>query len=61
MAVEEILPDQETLTNTAYPLTYLLYIVTPSEPRPLIAEFVDFILGPAGQSIMARHGFGRVR
>jgi len=61
VAVEEILPTPETTANAAYPLTYLLYVVVPEQADPTVRAFVDFILGPAGQSMMATWRLGRVR
>lgn len=60
VAVEEILLSAETVANAAYPLTYLVYLALPSEANPIIEEFVDFVLGPSGQSILTGAGFGRL-
>ena len=61
IAVEEILPSLETTANAAYPLTYLLRLVLPEQPDLTVQAFVDFILGPAGQSMLASWGMGRIR
>ncbi|MFQ5576669.1 MAG: substrate-binding domain-containing protein [Anaerolineae bacterium] len=61
VAVEEVLPRQENLTNGAYPLTYDLFALTPPDAGPDGSDFVNFLLGPAGQEIVAAHGLGRVR
>jgi phosphate transport system substrate-binding protein len=60
VSIEEIAPTAETVTNGAYPLTQLLYLVTPSNPSNMIQEFTKFALGPAGQSIVSGMGLGRI-
>lgn len=60
VAVEEILPTPATLANAAYPLTYLVYLVIPLESDPVVQDFANFALGPAGQSVMVTNGLGRI-
>ena len=60
VAVEEVLPLSETLSNAAYPLTYPLYLHIPPDAPSKIEEFSQFILGAAGQSIVEGMGLGRI-
>ncbi|MGY6217554.1 substrate-binding domain-containing protein [Methylolobus aquaticus] len=54
-------PIPPTIVNVArevYPLTRRLYLYTPANPaNPAVAEFVEFALSPAGQTIVGRMGF----
>ena len=60
VSVEDVRPTQETLTNAAYPLTFLLYLVKPLEANQKIQDLASFITGEAGQVIIAGAGYGRV-
>jgi phosphate transport system substrate-binding protein len=60
VAVEEIRPTQQNLTNGAYPLTHLIYVLTLPEPEPLLNNFVNYFLRPAGQELVEAQGLGRI-
>jgi phosphate transport system substrate-binding protein len=50
-------PSRETFLNGAYPLARPLYLVTHGEPAGTTKQFLDFVLGPEGQKIMAKNAF----
>lgn len=55
IAVEGELPTLAALVAGDYPLRQPLYLVSRGEPRGWVRQFVDFVLSPAGQAIVARH------
>ncbi len=57
VAVDGIPPTQETLVAHLYPLTRELRLVSPEEPRGAAREFAQWMLGPAGQKVLAAQGF----
>jgi phosphate transport system substrate-binding protein len=50
-------PSRETFLNGAYPLARPLYLVTLGEPKGATKRFLDFVLSPEGQVIMAKNAF----
>lgn len=54
IAIEGRLPIGADLQDSHYPLARALYLLTPQGGTPAVQEFVDFILGQEGQSIVAR-------
>lgn len=44
---------------TVKPVRYPIAVVAASRHRGLAEDFAAFVAGPAGQAILARHGFGR--
>lgn len=59
LRIEGLLPTPETVRG-GYHLAYPLYLVTRDQPTGLIKAFLDFVLSPAGQSIVGKR-YGRVR
>jgi phosphate transport system substrate-binding protein len=53
--IEDQLPTAATLATQSYFLIQPLYLVTSSQPRAVVRQFVDFTLSPAGQAIVARY------
>jgi len=51
---------KETIASGEYPLSRSLHMYTNGEPEGAIAEFLEFVLSPAGQSIVENEGFLRV-
>ncbi len=55
-----VLPSAETITDGTYPLARTIYIYAnrrPQTPVPAkVAEFLDFVVSPAGQAIVAQTG-----
>jgi len=54
VAVEGVLPVASALSEQRYPLTQPLYMITKGPPTGLIRQFVDYVLSPAGQTIVGR-------
>jgi len=50
-------PSVETGADGSYPIARGLYMYTAGEPTDVIAEYLDWIRGPAGQAIVAQLGF----
>jgi phosphate transport system substrate-binding protein len=60
LKVEGELPSPETAGRASYALTRELWLVTAGAPPHGVQRFLDFVLSPAGQSIVERR-FGRVK
>ncbi len=52
-----VLPSVQSGTDGSYPIARGLYMYTAGEPTGDIAEFIAWIVGPAGQQIVADLGF----
>ncbi|MBX3060732.1 MAG: phosphate ABC transporter substrate-binding protein [Anaerolineae bacterium] len=52
-----VYPTLEAAASGAYPLARDLYVYTAGEPQDVIAAYLRWILGPAGQQIVANLGF----
>ncbi len=50
-------PSLETVTSGAYPISRTLQVYTAGEPEGVVKTYIDFILGEAGQKIVAAKGF----
>jgi phosphate transport system substrate-binding protein len=53
--VEDAAPTAANVRGGVYHLTRLLYLYVPTPTPPATRAFVDFVLSPAGQAIVARH------
>jgi len=53
--VEDAAPTAANVRAGIYHLTRLLYLYVPTPTPPATQAFVDFVLSPAGQAIVARH------
>lgn len=49
--------DKKAVDNGDYPIARPLFMATNGKPRPDIAAFLNFIIGPEGQKIVEREGF----
>lgn len=56
-AAPYVLPAAGTAADGSYPLARHLYMYTAGEPRGAIADYLNWILGPEGQAIVADLGF----
>jgi phosphate transport system substrate-binding protein len=54
---EFVLPGVETVNNGKYPIARPLFMYTRGEPAGAIEQYLDWILSPAGQQIVAQLGF----
>ncbi len=52
--VEELLPSPANVRSGAYHLSRALYLYAPDPAPPATQAFVDFVLSPAGQAIVAK-------
>jgi phosphate transport system substrate-binding protein len=46
-----------TVANHTYPISRNLYMITQGQPTGLVGEYINFILSPAGQQIVAKDGY----
>jgi len=53
--IDDALPTLEALRDQSYPLIQPLYLVSWGESRGWSRQFIDFVLSPAGQTIVRRH------
>lgn len=56
-----VLPTAATVNDKSYPIARDLYLYTRGEPTGLIKEYLDWVLGPEAQKIVAELGFVPVR
>jgi phosphate transport system substrate-binding protein len=54
---EYVKPSIETVNNGKYPIARPLFMYTPGEPQGDVKIYLDWILGPEGQQIVAELGF----
>jgi phosphate transport system substrate-binding protein len=54
VAIEGFTPDAVSVRSGAYLLSRPLLLVTPARPDPDVRRFVEFMLSPEGQAIVAR-------
>jgi phosphate transport system substrate-binding protein len=54
LPIEGLPPTAESVRSGAYHLSRLLYLFLPHNAPPQARSFVDFVLSPAGQSIVSR-------
>jgi len=52
-----VLPSAETVNSGAYPIARDLYMYTAGEPVAAVREYLEWILSPAAQAIVAELGF----
>jgi phosphate transport system substrate-binding protein len=57
LAVDGVPPVGEAIAAGLYPLTRTHFVVTAAEPDGAQREFVQWLLGPAGQRVLQTHGF----
>jgi len=55
VAVAGILPTSQNLLEQQYVLVHPLYLVSRGQPKGWMAQFIDFVLSPAGQEIVSRY------
>jgi phosphate transport system substrate-binding protein len=55
LPIEEVAPTPEQIRAGAYHLGRLLYVYVHKEPSPAVRSFLDFVVSPAGQEIIAQH------
>lgn len=55
LALEGRWPTREAIAEQQYALTQPLYLITSRQPSGRVRQFIDFVLSPAGQAIVARY------
>lgn len=55
VAVEGVVPSLTALREQNYALIQPLYLISRGQPRDWLRQFIDFVLSPAGQGIVARY------
>lgn len=56
LAIEEVPPAPEAVASDIYPLTYEVFWVAPNEPQGVARDFVQWVLAPEGQGVIAGQG-----
>lgn len=57
LKIEGYEPTPDNIKNDKYPLTRYLKLITISEPKGQVREFINWILGPEGQRIIRNFGY----
>ncbi len=52
-----VLPSIESVNNNSYPISRDLYMYTAGQPSGVIQDYLEWIIGPAGQQIVSELGF----
>ena len=55
LRVEGVAPTVAAIKEQRYALAQPLYLITRGEPQGRVRQFIDFVLSPAGQAIVARY------
>jgi len=55
--INGIEPNEENVRNDTYPITRYLHFFTTKSPNGAIKNFIDWVLSPAGQSIVRKSGY----
>lgn len=55
LPIEGVIPSPEQVRTGAYHLSRLLFVYVNDPPFPEVRGFLDFVLSPDGQAIVARH------
>lgn len=57
LVINSVAATVENAKNGSYPILRPLYFLTKTQPTGLVKAFIDFCLGPEGQSIVAEEGY----
>jgi phosphate transport system substrate-binding protein len=57
IALDGVEPTPDAVRNGTYPMARPLFLVTDGPPAGPAKRFVDFVVSPEGQQLVARHGF----
>lgn len=52
-----VLPTKQTIEDGSYPLTRYLYLYAPDKPSAQMREFLEWIISPEGQAVVATVGY----
>jgi phosphate transport system substrate-binding protein len=56
LALNNIMPSKANIISGKYPLKRYLYLVTTSNHRPEVQQFIEFCLSKAGQKLISSYG-----
>src|SRR5207302_8443657 len=56
-AAKPVPPSMENVYNNSYPLSRQLFWYTAGPPTGAVKDFVDWVLGPSGQTVVSDVGF----
>lgn len=57
IALDGIAPSPENVAASRYPISRPLFLVTNGPPAGTAKQFVDYVLSPAGQELVRKHGY----
>jgi len=57
LTVNGVQASEKTALSKEYPVSRFLYMYTNGEPKGETAKFIQFVLSPAGQSLVKKEGF----
>ena len=57
LTVNGVAASAKTALSKEYPIARPLYMYTDGQPKGVVAGFINFVLSPAGQKLVAREGF----
>ncbi len=57
VSLDGVPPTPENVAAARYPMSRPLYLITDGAPSGAAARFVDFVLSPAGQELVRKHGY----
>lgn len=57
LAIDGVEPDEESIRSGAYPYTVNFYAVTAGPPSAKMQAFLDWIVSPEGQELVAKTGY----
>lgn len=55
LSLDGVVPDKKAIQKGNYPLSRPLFLVTKGKPEGKIKDFIDFMLSPEGQALVARN------
>ena len=55
--IEGVEPNSENVRNDSYPITRYLHFFTTKSPGGQVKNFIDWVLSPAGQSVVRKSGY----
>ena len=61
VAINGVLPSEESVRANTYPLSRNLYLITKGQPTGVAKEFIDYLLSDEGQEIVKEEGFIKLK
>ncbi|MFN3240055.1 MAG: PstS family phosphate ABC transporter substrate-binding protein [Planctomycetota bacterium] len=58
---EPVTPSNDTILDRSYPISRPLYMYTNGQPQGAVKEYLDWILGDDGQTVLKNRGYSPVR